>query len=111
MASLIAKRKKHKLYYYVADAEEFPVALDRIRRLLARHTIPPRDGDPGFRQGHHGAGGAQTAGGGDGAPGQSPHHGGDRSRDSPLARGPLPRGVGPLSGFGRARRKALGVSG
>jgi transposase len=25
----------------VADAEEFPVALERIRRLLARHTIPP----------------------------------------------------------------------
>jgi len=25
----------------VADAEEFPVALERIRRLLARHAIPP----------------------------------------------------------------------
>ena len=25
----------------VADAEEFPVALERIQRLLARHAIPP----------------------------------------------------------------------
>ena len=40
----------------VADAEEFPVALERIQRLLARHAIPPRDRHLGFRQGHGGAG-------------------------------------------------------
>jgi transposase len=32
----------HHVYHgNVADVEEFPMALERIQRLLARHAIPP----------------------------------------------------------------------